>query len=284
MTSGATAYAPISNTNPVQYSQKNATAELLTNIADANRPVLSKLHISQNHGALGNAIAADSNLHALAVFGAARADYSWQVFQALWKELTAQSPASDVEGIKPFEARPPMVVAVDGLAHWMVDTAYLNAEYKPIHAQDLTLVKHFLSLATNPSALPNGGVALFATTTCNSPLSSSLDISIKQLAAREAGIEPTSADFPLPTPYDKLDARAMSYFNAVNDNDAVGMGVRTLKGINKDDTRGLLEFYAQSGLMREQISEEVVGEKWTLAGGGVIGELQKFGKRIRASN
>ncbi|KAL1958296.1 hypothetical protein VTO42DRAFT_4613 [Malbranchea cinnamomea] len=279
-TCGSTAYAPVAGTNPVQYTQKNASASLLDRIVKANKDILSKLHISQNLGTLGKAVPPSSTLHDLASFGAARPDNAWMVFQALWKELTAIAPAADAEGIKPFQPRPPMVVAVDGLAHWMTNTAYRNPDYEPIHAHDMTLVRHFLTVLSSPSSLPNGGIALFATSTCNNPRAPALDVSIKQLSFRQAGVDPTSPEFPLPDPYAKLDSRVLSFFNDAN-NSGSGLRVQELKGITKDDTRALLEYYALSGLLRERISEEVVGEKWTLAGGGVIGELERFGKRIR---
>ena len=280
---GSTAYAPLPDTNPVEYTQNDATAQLLSVIADGNRPVLSKLHISQDHGVLNNAISRTSTLHTLALLGASRSENAWPIFQALWKELTATSADPSMQGTEPFKPRPPMVVAIDGLAHWMTNSAYMSPEFKPIHAQDFTLIKHFLSLASSPNAMRNGGIALFATSASNNPLSPALDISLKQLAARQAGIEPAAPEFPLPGPYQKLDNRAMAYFNTVM-NSGNPLGVQELKGVSKDDTRGLLEYYALSGLMRERISEDVVGEKWSLAGGGIIGELHRFGKRIRAVN
>ena len=241
------------------------------------------MYISQDHGALNKAISKTSTLHTLALLGAGSPENAWPVFQALWKELTATSADPNIQGIEPFKPRPPMLVAIDGLAHWMTNSAYMSPQFKPIHAHDFSLIKHFLSLATTRNALPNGGIALYATSTCNNPLSPALDVSLKQLAARQAGIQPSSSEFPLPDPYAKLDSRAMEYFNAVM-NGGNQLGVQELKGVSKDDTRGLLEYYALSGLMRERISEEVVGEKWSLAGGGIVGELHRFGKRIRAVN
>jgi small subunit ribosomal protein S29 len=42
-----------------------------------------------------------------------------------------------------------------------------------------------------------------------------------------------------------------------------------------------MEYFARSGLLRENINDEWVGEKWSLAGGGVVGELEKLGRRLR---
>jgi small subunit ribosomal protein S29 len=284
LTCATTAYSPLSNTAPVQYIQKNATADLLRSIANANANALSQLHVSQSHATLDQALRPDSTLHELANFGATRPEYSWLVFQALWKELTATAPDPSFAGAKGFQRRPPMVITVDNLSHWMTNSLYFSAEYKPIHAHDLTLVRHFLSILSSPSALPSGGLALYATSTNNRPLTPALDVCIKQVSARNAGVQPTSAQFPLPDPYAKLDARVMAYFNEIHAKSPDLVVAQELRGVSKEETRGLLEFYARSGILRQRISEEVVAEKWTLAGGGILGELNKFGKRMHALN
>lgn len=276
--SATTAYAPLRDSTPVQYVQKNATADLLGSIAQANSIVLGKLHLSQQHDTvISNNLNSNSSLLELARTGASRSEIAWSFFQALWKELTAKSPTAKIGGTMSFKPRPPMLVTVDNLPHWMRNSAYFNPEYTPIHAHDLTLVNHFLSLMSPSSALPNGSIALYATTTTNCLRCPSLNITLKQLAARNAGVEATSPDFPLPPPYQQLDDRVMSLFNDTT------AGVQELSGISRDETRKLLEYYALNGLMRERISENLVGEKWTLSGGGVIGELERFGKRIRTS-
>lgn len=43
-----------------------------------------------------------------------------------------------------------------------------------------------------------------------------------------------------------------------------------------------MEYFAQSGILREQVNDNWVGEKWSLAGGGVVGELERLGRRLRA--
>jgi len=48
-----------------------------------------------------------------------------------------------------------------------------------------------------------------------------------------------------------------------------------LKGLSREETRGLMEYYAASGMLRHKIDEQFVTEKWTIAGGGVVGELEK---------
>jgi small subunit ribosomal protein S29 len=54
-----------------------------------------------------------------------------------------------------------------------------------------------------------------------------------------------------------------------------------LQGITKDEAKGVMEYYARSGLFREAVTDGAVSEKWTLAGSGIIGELEKASVRAR---
>ncbi|PGH27877.1 hypothetical protein AJ80_00427 [Polytolypa hystricis UAMH7299] len=277
LTMGHTSYSPLPDSNPTQYVQKDATAKLLTNIANANQPVLSKLHISQDHSAIKVPLLPNMSLHTMATMGAQSPEFAWPVFQGLWRELTATAPDANMQGLQPFKARPPMLVSADGLAHWMKDSKYFSVDYQPIHAHDLVFVNHFLSLLSSSKALPNGGMVLYATSTANSPTVSTFNIALKQLAARSAGVDPTSPEFPHLDPYEKLDARVLALFEGA----AKDLDITPLGGLTRDEARGLMEYYARSGVLQEKITNEYVGEKWTIAGGGVVGELEKLGRRLR---
>ncbi|KAK5716145.1 hypothetical protein LTR15_009971 [Elasticomyces elasticus] len=55
-----------------------------------------------------------------------------------------------------------------------------------------------------------------------------------------------------------------------------GVRVTKVAGLSKDEARSVMEYYARSGMLRgSPVTEGLVGEKWTLAGGGIIGELEK---------
>ncbi|KKA22118.1 Mitochondrial ribosomal protein DAP3 [Rasamsonia emersonii CBS 393.64] len=129
-----TAYAPLPGTNPIQYVQKDATSALLQRTALANKDVLSELRICQEHPELASFVRPNMNLEELARLGVQDASIAWPVFQALWSELTATEPKVNEKKFKP---RPPILVTVDGLAHWMKDSKYRSAEFEPIHAHDL---------------------------------------------------------------------------------------------------------------------------------------------------
>lgn len=251
----------------------------------ANEKVLSGLQVSREHPALKSLVKPGMTLTELAKLGVQDSSLAWPVFQALWSELTATSPGN----VNPdkFKARPPMVVTVDGLAHWMRDSQYRSADFEPIHAHDLVFVKHFLSLlqpgGTTPS-LPNGGLVLYSTSASNNPTIYSFEVALKQLAARQAGVAPSSAEFPQPDPYAKVDERVLKLFEAAKPASAKEepLQLQTLNGLTREEARGFMEYFARSGLLRERVTEEWVGEKWSLAGGGVIGELEKLGRRLRA--
>lgn len=57
--------------------------------------------------------------------------------------------------------------------------------------------------------------------------------------------------------------------------------VKELQGLSKDESRSLLEYAAKSGLLRRRIDEEFVSELWAMSGGGRVGELMKWGTRVR---
>lgn len=250
---------------------------------EANSEVLSALKVSQQHPSL-RGLKPDSTLEQLAQLGCKDPAVAWTVFQALWTELTATAPAQGME--KNFQPRPPMLVAVDGLAHWMTQSAYRAADYTPIHAHDLVFVQHFLSLMRNGhSSLKNGGLVLYATSTSNNPAPFSLDMGLDQLAARQKGIDPSSPEYPQPAAYSNADARVLDLFKPAEKTAGKDgqLELQTLGGLTRDEARGYLEYWARSGLLRETVNATWVSEKWTLSGGGVIGELEKLGRHVRAT-
>ncbi|RAK99683.1 mitochondrial 37S ribosomal protein mS29 [Aspergillus ibericus CBS 121593] len=279
-----TAYAPLSDENPNVYVQNDATAALLSRTVTANQKVLSSLSVSQAHPALKSAVKPGMTLEALAKLGIQDPAAAWNVFQALWTELTATAPAPGFE--KTFKPRPPVLVTMDNLAHWMKESKYNSINCTPIHAHDLVFVRHFLSLLkpnANKPTLPNGGLILYATSASNSPAVYGLTVALKQLAARQAGVNPSSPEYPQPDPYLNADKRVLAVFDASKSTAPKegALELQTLSGITREEARGFMEYFARSGLLRETVTDAWVGEKWTLAGGGVIGELEKLGRRLR---
>ena len=78
---------------------------------------------------------------------------------------------------------------------------------------------------------------------------------------------------PAPNPYIKHDFRVLPTFSAVP--------VLRVDGLSRVEARTVLEYYAQSGMLRKSVDEKLVAEAWTLAGGGVVGELERLTARLR---
>lgn len=145
----------------------------------------------------------------------------------------------------------------------MQNSLYRAPDYSLIHAHDLAIVKHFIDHLSGATTLPNGGAVLAATNRSHAPISKSLNLAIKQAEDKQAGREVTPRDL-----FEKnYDVRADSVLKKFE--------VMRLKGLSKKEARGLMEYWAKSGVLRSKVDEESVTEKWTLAGNGVIGEIQR---------
>lgn len=130
------------------------------------------------------------------------------------------------------------------------------------------LVKNFVSYLSGEKELPNGGAVIAATTKSNNPLSYATDLAIKQREERQAGKkEVTKMD-----PWAKIDMRAYESLQAAR--------VMKLKGLSKAEARGLMEYWAASGILRQRVDEKTVTEKWALAGNGIVGEIERDALRM----
>ncbi|KAI9808305.1 MAG: hypothetical protein M1825_004762 [Sarcosagium campestre] len=254
------AYAPVPNTDPRQYIQPTLTASLLARIAKVNGAVLSTLQLSREHPAVPIPLQTNLSLDRLADLGARDPELAWPIFEALWAELTASATPKQTGGAS---SRPPVMVAIDGINHWMRNSAYRAADFSEIHAHDLTMIRHLTSYMSGERQLPNGGALLAATTQSNKPPSPTLALTIRQGEARARGTD----IIPQASPFELLDQRVVDVMKNV---DVVKLG-----GLSRREARGLLEYYAASGMLREKITEQLVTEKWTMAGGGIAGEVEK---------
>lgn len=252
---GHTEYAPMPGSNRTQYTQNVYTANLLSQIAKANTAVLSKLQLTTKPD-LPITVPPNATLVKLAELGAATPEYSWPIFRALWDELTQPN-------------RPPIIFAIDGLGHIMRDSAYLSTNFKPIHAHDLTIVRHFIDHLSGAAALPNGGIVLAATTGSNNPSSPALDFSIQVAEARAKGMN----SLPTWNPYKSADQRSLDSLKNVE--------MLRLNGLSKEEARTIMEYYAASGMLRRTVDNNFVSDQWTLSGGGNIGELERGTVKLR---
>jgi small subunit ribosomal protein S29 len=249
LTNANTAYSPIPGTTPTLYTQNTYTATWISQIAKANNTLLSTLELTHQH-TLPIPLQSNISLARLAELGARDPEIAWPAFQAFWKEITSPD-------------RPPILFALDGLSHIMKASAYRSPEYELIHAHDLVLVKHFVEYLSGKKKLPNGGAVIAATTKSNCPLSYATDLAITQQVERQGGKEQiTKID-----PWAKIDMRAYESLQAAR--------VMKLKGLSKAEARGLMEYWAASGLLRQRVDERTVTERWALAGNGIVGEIER---------
>ncbi|KAI2479426.1 mitochondrial ribosomal protein [Pyrenophora tritici-repentis] len=256
-----TDYAPLPNSQPMQYTQDTYTANLLQQMLKSNRAFLHATKVSTKPD-LPLPLPPAATLGDLVALGMANPEASWPVFVALWNELSVPG-------------HPPVLLALDGLSHIMRHSEYMSAEVKPIHAHDLTLVDHFVQHLSGQKELPNGGMVIAATSQSNSPTSPALDFCIQAARARQ-----TSGDMPQWNPYKKVDSRVM---DALRDlpGESYNFDIINVGGLSKEEARSIMEYYAESGMLRHKVNQGFVTEKWSLAGMGNIGELEKASVRMR---
>ncbi|KAK3500562.1 mitochondrial ribosomal death-associated protein 3-domain-containing protein [Neurospora crassa] len=251
LTTAVTEYAPIEN-SPL-WTQPTYTLKLLQSFKRANEKVLSRMNTVYSHADLPQIIPVNSPLLQL-INSAKEADGAWTVFQALWRELNAEN----------VPGRPPILFSLDGLAHIMKVSDYRNPAFELIHSHDLALVKLFTDCLSGATVMPNGGAVLGATTRGNSPRSASMELAIAQREAEKAG----EKEVPQRDPYSKkYDDRVEAVMKSVE--------ILRLKGVSKTEARGLLEYWAASGMLKKRVDESLVSEKWTLSGNGVVGEMER---------
>jgi len=138
----------------------------------------------------------------------------------------------------------------------------MSPEVTPIHAHDLHIVNHFFGLLSGKATLPNGGMVLATDSGSNRPSIPGFDHAIARNAALAQGKQAPEWD-----PWVKVDQRAIDVLN--------GVDVWQIKGLSREEARSIMEYYAKSGMLRQIVNDNLVAEKWTLSGGGIIGELEK---------
>jgi len=263
LTNAHTAYQPVTTPTGTIYIQTHYTAKLLANIARANQKLLSGLQLSQQHR-LPIPVQANISLSRFVELGAQDPDLAWPIWQALWLELTTPSQSESKDGLQ----RPPVLVTMDGVDQAMRSSAYLDSETNPIHAHDLALPRHFMNLLSGQTKLPNGGMVLAATCDSNRAAASTMDHCLARISAIQNNAQPPHWD-----PFVAKDAKVEA---ALKDVQAL-----KLPGLSKTEARGVMEYYARSGMFRHTVTEGMVSEKWTLAGSGIIGELERATIRAR---
>ncbi|KAF4553937.1 putative mitochondrial ribosomal death-associated protein 3 [Elsinoe fawcettii] len=259
-----TSYAPLRTGDSTLYTQPEYLSSLLARISKSS-PVLANLSLSQKH-TLPMPIQPNISLARLCDLGASDESIAHPIFTALLTELLTPSTKA--------HPRPPLLFSLDGFPHIARKTDYLDAASQPIHGFDLTLVRTFIDLLSGVTKLPNGGLVLAVDSGNNRPSSAALDFTIASALERQAKVSGTTAlKTPFLNPYVPFDKRVTDALKDVH--------VRHLAGLSKEETKGVMEYYARSGIMRGKVDERAVSEAWTLGGGGTVGEIEAGVARLR---
>lgn len=234
----------------MQFAQSAYCLKLLQAIYRANRPVLEQLKI-EGEWKFTN-LKKGASLADL-VLSAKESEYAWPTVSALWTELT-------------LPGRPPVLFALDGLAHINKVSAYRDPSFNAVHSHDLALVRLFVDALSGRSPMPNGGAVIAATSGNNSFEPPSQKLVIRQLKVIQS--RRGKRFIPKPNPYER------NYDERVYES-LIKARVFSIDGINKEEARPLLEYWAASGLVRGLIDDHTVSAKWTLGGHGIIGEMER---------
>ncbi|KAI1461600.1 mitochondrial ribosomal protein [Annulohypoxylon moriforme] len=247
LVTAATEYSQIHNSE--MFAQPIYTIKLFQAISKANHSVLSQLKVELDHIHLPITVNRGMTLAALAN-ATKEPESAWPVFQALWKELL-------------LPGRPPILFALDGLSHIMRVSDYRSPSFELIHSHDLALIRLFTEALGGKTKFVNGAAVIGVCTKGNNPIIPSMEKALEQAAAAQAGL-------PIP-PRDpffaKYDDRV---FEAMN-----GVKLLNVSGVSKTEARALMEYWAASGILRMRVDERNVSEKWTLAGSGILGEMER---------
>lgn len=152
---------------------------------------------------------------------------------------------------------------LDGLNHIMRVSAYRSPAFKLIHSHDLAVLKVFTDALGGKTKFVNGAAIIGVTTNNNCPKLPSVDKAIEQAVAAQANL-------PIPP----REAFCSKYDDRVFDA-LKGVSVYDVKGVSKAEARSLMEYWAASGVLRMRVDEKNVSERWTLAGNGVLGEIER---------
>ncbi|KAI0404834.1 mitochondrial ribosomal death-associated protein 3-domain-containing protein [Xylaria palmicola] len=247
LTTAATEYAVVPNSDV--FSLPVYTVKLMQAIYQTSSHVLSRHKVQLDHMHLPISVTRSMTLAGL-LSATKEPDFAPPVFQAFWKELL-------------LPGRPPILFALDGLAHIMRISAYRSPAFEPIHSHDLSIVRMFADALGGKTTFPNGAAILGITAKGNAPIMPSMEKAIAQAAATQKG-EAIPARDPY---YRKYDERV---FDSLR-----GVKVLDVQGVSRPEARALMEYWAASGILRSRVDEKTVAEKWTLAGGGVLAEMER---------
>ncbi|KAI9904767.1 hypothetical protein N3K66_001296 [Trichothecium roseum] len=252
LTNGNTEYSPVNpDGNLIKFAQPNYTMRLMQNIYKVNKALFDAIELQKDHSRT-TALVTGGRKVTLGdlMLSLKENDFAWPTFAAMWEELT-------------LPGRPPIMFTLDGLSHVNKLSAYRDPSFKPVHSHDLTLIGTFFDALSGKTKLPNGGAIIAANSESNVQRHPSQDLAISQIEARQAG-----AEAPAPDPYERgYDDRVHSALRNAR--------VLRLEGVDQEESRALMNYWAASGMMRKTVDNATVAQNWTLGGHGIVGEMER---------
>ncbi|EGX51048.1 hypothetical protein AOL_s00054g784 [Orbilia oligospora ATCC 24927] len=233
---GTTAYEI--NPETGRYVQRDYLAKLLSRIGRANAPILAGYKIPEAVHFSGIDVAAGSPLTAIVNHGSAGPEYSYEAFMALLAEL--EKPGA-----------PPVLFTMDNLDYvTRKGTAYKDPEYKDVHPADLDIVHTFFEY-----------------------------LSGRRKFARQMVVAATTSEiYPNPSLYETLDGKTLPGIGKYDHRIPTSIGnlakTITLRGLSREHTKLLLQFYKSAGLW-DYSWERSVPTNLALEGAGITEEDYK---------
>ncbi|TGJ70836.1 37S ribosomal protein S23 mitochondrial [Orbilia oligospora] len=233
---GTTAYEI--NPETGRYVQRDYLAKLLSRIGRANAPILAGYKIPEAVHFSGIDVAAGSPLTAIVNHGSAGPEYSYEAFMALLAEL--EKPGA-----------PPVLFTMDNLDYvTRKGTAYKDPEYKDVHPADLDIVHTFFEY-----------------------------LSGRRKFARQMVVAATTSEiYPNPSLYETLEGKSLPGIGKYDHRIPTSIGklakTITLRGLSREHTKLLLQFYKSAGLW-DYSWERSVPTNLALEGAGITEEDYK---------
>ncbi|KAK6362885.1 37S ribosomal protein S23 mitochondrial [Orbilia blumenaviensis] len=221
-----------------RYVQRDYLAKLLSRIARANGPILSGYKIPEAVQFAGIEVAAGSPLTAIINHGSSGPEHSYEAFMAFLAEL--EKPGA-----------PPVLFTMDNLDYaTRKGTAYKDPDYKDVHPADLDIVHTFFEY-----------------------------LSGRRKFARQMVVAATTSEiYPNPSLYETLNGNPLPGIGKYDHRIPAAMGTTaktiTLRGLSREHTKLLLEFYKSAGLW-DYSWERSVPTNLALEGAGITEEEYK---------
>ncbi|KAI1436784.1 mitochondrial ribosomal death-associated protein 3-domain-containing protein [Xylaria sp. CBS 124048] len=247
LTTAATEYAPIPKSQ--MFSQPVYTVKLMQTMAQTNHQVLSEQKVELDHMQLPITATRGTTLAGL-LTATKEPDFAWPFFEAFLQEML-------------LPGRPPIVFCLDGLAHVMRVSEYRAPDFSLIHSYDLSLVRFFTDALGGKIEFPNGAAIIGITSRSNGRIIPSLEMAVAQQRALLKGEVPPPRD-PF---YRGYDERVFETLDSIK--------LLDVQGVSRPEARSVMEYWAASGILRLRVDEKNVAEKWTMAGGGVLAEMER---------